>query len=278
MRYTTTELKELFKDFLIEQYQTLTNKPTLHVVQVGEDRVSSKYVAMKTKLAEDLGCSLKYHQFDNELNIEDLENLVSEIPTSDGLIYQLPIPAKFNTLVENIHPALDVDLLGSRYSELEKGGILPPTIGAIDLVLKHIFQGDGFDISSAISQQMNLQGTKVGVVGQGKLVGTPVVRYLLARNATVISVNIDTVEAHKLIQQCDIVITAAGVENLIDKSWLKDDAIIIDAATSEGKNSIVGDVNLNDIHDNNILCTTPSGVGGITVLYLFWNLFQLRKY
>lgn len=277
MRYLNTELKEIFKEYLITRYKELENVPLLNVVQVGEDFVSNKYVGMKQKLAQDLGTEVKWWKFDQDVDVATVEAIIENINPLDGLIYQLPIPARFSSMVENIHPYLDVDLLGSMYSVLEKDGILPPTIGAIDLVLKHILQGEQFDIESSIHAMMNLEGTKVGVIGQGQLVGAPLTRYLLERNATVISVNIDTENPQELISKCDIVISAAGKAGLVNKSWLKSDAIVIDAATSEGDNSLVGDVDQNDIYETNVLCTTPKGVGGITVLYLFYNLLRLAK-
>lgn len=277
MLYTNTELKQLFEEYLQGAYAKLDRLPLLNVIQVGDDFVSNKYVTMKQKLAQKLGTELKWWKFDKSATVEAVQAIVENIDPLDGLIYQIPIPARFDHMVEDINPYLDVDLLGAGYSILENENILPPTIGAVDLILKHLFQQDIFEIESALQQRMNLRGTKVGVVGQGKLVGRPLVRYLLERNATLISVNIDTDKPQDLISSCDIVITAAGKGGLVNKSWIKSDAIIIDAATSEGDNALVGDVDQDNIYESNILCTTPKGVGGITVRYLFYNLLKLAK-
>ncbi len=278
MIYTNTFVKELFEEYLTAAYGELEQTPMLNVVQVGEDFVSNKYVAMKQKLAKRIGSELKWWKFDDEAKVAAVQAVVDNINPADGLIYQIPIPARFDGMVEGINPYLDVDLLGAGYSILENEGILSPTIGAIDLVLKHIFQQDTFDISVALQQKMNLEGTRVAIVGQGKLVGKPLARYLVERNATVVSVNIDTVNPQELTSSCDIVISAAGKGGLIDKTWVKPDAILIDAATSEGDNALVGDVDKDNIYDTNVLCTTPKGVGGITVLYLFYNLLRLHKF
>ena len=277
MLHLNTALKTEFKDYLRQRFDELDTLPTLNVVQVGEDKVSNKYVGFKQKLAESLGLELKWWKFDAGASVSAVEAVVENIPPQDGLIYQLPIPARFDSLVENTHPYLDVDLLGSMYSVLEADNILPPTIGAIDLLLKEILQSENFDLETALQQRMNLEGTRVGVVGQGKLVGAPLVRYLLARNATVASVNVDTVSPEELISKCDIVVCAAGSPKLVTKDWLKPEAIVIDAATSEGENALVGDVDLDNVYASNIVCTTPHGVGGITVLYLFYNLLRLAR-
>lgn len=277
MLHLNTALKEDFTRYLQTRFRELETTPTLNVVQVGEDKVSNKYVTLKQKLATKLGTELKWWKFDAEAAVSAVEAVVENISPQDGLIYQLPIPARFNSLVENIHPYLDVDLLGSMHSVLEADNLLPPTIGAIDLLLKEILQNEKFDLETALQQQTNLEGTRVGVVGQGKLVGAPLTRYLLARNATVVSVNVDTANPEELISKCDLVVSAAGVPGLVTKDWLKPDAIVIDAATSEGENALVGDVNLENIYDTNLVCTTPRGVGGITVLYLFYNLLRLHR-
>ena len=277
MLHLNTALKVDFTRYLQTRFRELETTPTLNVVQVGEDKVSNKYVTLKQKLATKLGTELKWWKFDAEAAVSAVETVVENISPQDGLIYQLPIPARFNSLVENIHPYLDVDLLGSMHSVLEADNLLPPTIGAIDLLLKEILQNEKFDLETALQQQTNLEGTRVGVVGQGKLVGAPLTRYLLARNATVVSVNVDTANPEELISKCDLVVSAAGVPGLVTKDWLKPDAIVIDAATSEGENALVGDVNLENIYDTNLVCTTPRGVGGITVLYLFYNLLRLHR-
>lgn len=277
MLYPNTFLKTEFSKFLEEQFQTLPTKPALHVIQIGTNEVSRKYVGFKQKLALSLGSEVKYWNLSAETSVAEVARIVEQIPNEDGLIYQLPIPKRFESLVDAVPPHLDVDLLGSGHSLLKEKGILPPTIGAIDLLLKAMLQGDDFEISTALTQQMNLEGTCVGVIGQGKLVGTPVVRYLLQKNATIVSVNVATTNPEELIRRCDIVISAAGKPKLLTKSWLKPDAIVIDAATTESNNVLVGDVDLERIHPTNVISTTPKGVGGITVGYLFYNLLRLAE-
>jgi methylenetetrahydrofolate dehydrogenase (NADP+) / methenyltetrahydrofolate cyclohydrolase len=275
MLYSNQELKNIFKAKLVERILQIEQPPALFVVQIGDNSVSNKYVAMKSKLAEEIGIPFKWLRYPPGTSIEVIQNSLENFKKGDGIIYQLPISDEFLPLIAQIPTFADVDLMGENAGYLEYINILPPTIGAIDLLLKNIILGEEFEIDNELSEPLNLAGKIVGVVGQGELIGKPLVRYLAKNNATIINVNIDTPSPDKLIKNCDIVVTAIGKNGVIDRSWLKEDAIIIDAGTSEGENSIVGDVSENEIYESNILCTTPRGVGGITVLYLFWNLLEL---
>ena len=278
MIYQNTDLKNAFKEYLTIKYNAHKNPPVLYVVQVGEDAVSAKYVAMKQKMAQSLGSELVWKTFPSGAQEREVKEEVKAIPSKDGLIYQLPIPEKFQGLVATIRPELDVDLLGNNFAAMEKQGILPPTIGAIDLLLKAMCEPNkDINIEELLTSTLSLRGVTVGVVGQGVLVGGPVVRYLLAREATIVSVNEYTKQAQELISTCEVVICGAGKPGLITKAWLKKDAIVIDAATSESGQGLRGDVDLEKIWEGNIVSTTPRGVGGLTVLYLFYNLLRLYK-
>jgi methylenetetrahydrofolate dehydrogenase (NADP+) / methenyltetrahydrofolate cyclohydrolase len=128
---------------------------------------------------------------------------------------------------------------------------------------------------SLLNQKADYTGKIVAVVGQGILVGSPLVKYLLDRNATIISVNKDTPNSKALTSQADVIFSGAGVVGLINRDWIKKDAIVIDAATSGVGGEIFGDVNKDDIDDSTYLCPSPKGVGPITVLYIFWNLLKM---
>jgi methylenetetrahydrofolate dehydrogenase (NADP+) / methenyltetrahydrofolate cyclohydrolase len=125
------------------------------------------------------------------------------------------------------------------------------------------------------TQKADYAGKIVAVIGQGVLVGSPLVKYLLDRNATIITVNQFTPDSKSLVKQADIIFSGAGVANLVNRDWIKKDAIVIDAATSGVGGEIFGDVNKGDIDESTYLCPSPKGVGPVTVLYIFWNLLRM---
>ena len=119
---------------------------------------------------------------------------------------------------------------------------------------------------------------RIAIIGQGKLVGKPLVKYCLDRGATIIIIDKDTLNPQNLVKDCDIVLSGAGVAKLVNSTWLKSTAIVIDVATSGENGVIVGDVDQSDLLESIYLCPSPKGVGPITVLYLFWNLYCLNSH
>jgi 5,10-methylene-tetrahydrofolate dehydrogenase/methenyl tetrahydrofolate cyclohydrolase len=129
--------------------------------------------------------------------------------------------------------------------------------------------------SDLVTQKADYAGKIVAVIGQGVLVGSPLVKYLLDQNATIITVNQFTPDSKSLVKQADVIFSGAGVANLVNRDWIKKDAIVIDAATSGVGGEIFGDVNKDDIEETTYLCPSPKGVGPVTVLYIFWNLLRM---
>ena len=135
-------------------------------------------------------------------------------------------------------------------------------------------------IEKNLTQKLDLTGRIVAIIGQGKLVGNPLLGYFAARNATIISLNKDTPNKEKLVKLADIVIAASGVPNLVKSHWLCPNAIVIDAATSESGGVLAGDIDKNELEENSNfikqinLCPSPGGIGPLTVLSIFWNLYR----
>jgi methylenetetrahydrofolate dehydrogenase (NADP+) / methenyltetrahydrofolate cyclohydrolase len=277
MLYDNSVIKTQFEKYLLEQFQKLTTTPTLHIIQVGDDFASSRYISIKQKVGARLGVNVEFHHFVQSATLAEVHELVQNISTENtGLIYQLPLSDGLSVLADIILPQMDVDLLSIDQEVLWKKGFLPPTIGAIDLTLKDIMKFTQSDFEQNITSSIDLSGMIVAVIGQGRLVGKPLLRYLGDRGATIISINVDTKNPSKLTLLADIVICGAGSKNLVDASWLQPGTIVIDAATSEDSGSLVGDVDIHNISDDTILSPSPGGVGKLTVLYLFYNLLRCQ--
>ena len=276
MIYKNLELKNKFTDFLEKEVSTC---PTLNldIIQIGDNLASEKYVEIKKKIGLKIGVKVNHYKFNSKSSFEEVKNQYKlSISNSKGLIFQLPIPTGYHKLVLDTPKNIDVDMLGNQSTELWDKGLLPPTIGAIDLVLKDILSPEK-QTDKLLSFDLDLKGLNIGVIGQGVLVGNPLLRYLKDRYATIISLNEYSKEPEKLTSNCDIVISAAGSPRLVNNKWLKDGAIIIDASTSEDSGKLIGDIDYQNIQENITISKSPGGIGPITVLYLFYNLFKLSK-
>lgn len=277
MLYDNSFLKQRFENFLTQKVANLNPKPELEIVLIGENLASLKYIGIKQKIGNQIGIKVNLNQFETSVLETKIEEILNQTKANyNGLIFQLPVPQKYDKFVPKTPLKSDVDLLGEYNFLLWDKGFLPPTIGAIDLVLKEILDwGKGLEFQDFIDQKIDLSGKTVAVIGQGVLVGNPLLRYLQQRHATIISINKNTKNAKDLTKTSDILICAAGSPELIDKSWVNPNTIVIDASTSESDGILVGDVKVDSLFETNTLCASPGGIGRITVFYLFYNLCRL---
>ena len=86
---------------------------------------------------------------------------------------------------------------------------------------------------------------------------------LLNENATVTICHSRTQDLESIIKQADIIVGAVGIPQFIKSSWIKDDAVVIDAGYHPQK---CGDIELTDIKDRSLAYTpVPGGVGPMTI-------------
>jgi methylenetetrahydrofolate dehydrogenase (NADP+)/methenyltetrahydrofolate cyclohydrolase len=245
--------------------KNLNKKLSLGVVQIGEDEISKVYIRVKRKAAEEAGIDFNYYKFSSQALFGDIWDQIKEMK-DDGLIIQLPIEGNLDSQqVLNLVPfKKDVDVL----SEASLGkffsgrlDILPPTVGAVDKILKE--------------KEVDLKGKVVAIVGQGRLVGKPLATYALEKKATVISINSSTKNPKNLIQKADLIITGVGKPKFIDDTFIKKGASIIDAGTCKVKGKTIGDVNTELVEKKaNFVTPVPGGVGPLTVVSLLENLVK----
>ena len=295
MIYNNSELKLKVHDILKSLIKNLGLIPRpLQIIQLGNDPISSRYVSLKQKIAKELG--IKTHLIQPDVvdydQVKDFfdrlpemisQELLNEVSWQAGVMLQLP----FDFMEQVDYPSLwdnsnfvDVDFMGYDVSRLLARGFLPPTIQAIDLVLKDILLNLNDFTLIEFQIKLDLRGKIVAVVGQGQLVGKFMTQYLVERGATVISINEQTPNPETLCKQANILISATGVGGLIKSNWLASGAIVIDAGTSDSNGSMVGDVDL--VHltathklDEIVLCKSPGGIGPLTILCLFYNLIMI---
>jgi methylenetetrahydrofolate dehydrogenase (NADP+)/methenyltetrahydrofolate cyclohydrolase len=262
MLYDNTKIKNLVRQKLELEIAKFTSLPSLDIVMIGNNLPSQKYVNIKQKIGKELGITVNLHT--------DQAQIPNLLKTQNGLIFQLPLPLDCQDFPLQISLFSDVDLLGKYRDIIWQEQIFPPTIRAIDMVLKDML---GLDIW----KQADFGGLNIAIVGQGKMVGSDLLRLLKDQNATIFSFNKDSQNMPEMLGFADVVISAVGVPNLVDTNWLKPNCKVIDAATCEANNVLVGDIQMDNLRADVLLCTSPKGVGSLTVLNLFWNLLELQK-
>lgn len=275
------------KNSLKIEIESLRKKLRLAIVLVGGDDISKKFIERKKKFGEAIGVDVRVYNFPKDISTTELRKKISDIARikqNDGVVIQLPLPKHINIqyILDSITLKKDVDMLSSRaLGELASGKfkILPPVVGAVH----EIFERHDVDI----------KGKNIVVFGAGRLVGKPLLMWLINVGATVAVVDEFTKNPDYYSKNADIIITGVGKSNLIRADMVKEGVIVIDAGTSievfpqgvslkagqgEVRPQIKGDVDFDNVSKKASLITpVPGGVGPLTVAILFSNLIVLNK-
>ncbi|EGR28538.1 hypothetical protein IMG5_173280 [Ichthyophthirius multifiliis] len=129
---------------------------------------------------------------------------------------------------------------------------------------------------------VDLKHKNITLVGKSILVGIPLSFLLLQKGAFVKFCDIHN-NIQESVKDADIIISAAGVRNLIQGDFVKEGVIVIDAGCNKGirkidKRRVVGDVEFNKVSQKaKLINLVPGGVGPITVSMLIKNVVQCWK-
>jgi len=250
----------------------LSFRPVFCDVLVGDDPASKQYVGMKAKAAERLGFKFRNADFPASISTADLVAEIKKInqePDMCGLIVQLPLPAALDkqAVLDAIDAKIDVDCTGKVNTDLFYEGrayVEFPTAAAVMASLDSV----GLDFSQK----------KFLVIGYGQLVGKPVSFLLQQRGYKFDVARSKTENILELMKSADVIISAAGRQNLITGNKIKPGAVIIDAGTSESDGGIVGDVDFDSVKNiAGFVSPVPGGVGPITVAKLLFNVLKVAK-
>jgi len=257
------------RDKILEELKEKIHKNNLNlklgIIVVGQNPVIEKFVHFKKETAKKLGVDFLEFRFnEDEENLENkiLEKIQEIKNQVNGLVVQLPLPKNINTekILKSIPENLDVDLLSGKIKSDE---ILAPVTGAVWEILKR--------------NQVVLEDKIMVIVGKGKLVGLPTYEFFKNKVKEIILVDSKTEKPEEEFKKADILISGAGIPNLIKKENLKNDVILIDAGTSTENKKIVGDIDYSCEEKAKIFSRTPNGVGPITIAILFKNLILLSE-
>ncbi len=244
--------------------------PTLAVVLVGGDPASKVYVSNKNKKAESLGINSIIIELDENIPEQDLLKKIAELNNDNnvnGILVQLPLPKHINKakIINAISVAKDVD------------GFHIENVGKLytkqDCFVPCTPQGCLILIKSILGQ--NLSGKRAVIFGRSDIVGNPMAELLLQANCTTTILHSKSENVKEISQTADIVVVAVGKAEMIDASYIKEGALIIDVGINRKKNGyLVGDVNFNDVLKKASAVTpVPGGVGPMTIACLMLNSF-----
>ncbi|EGH21070.1 bifunctional 5,10-methylene-tetrahydrofolate dehydrogenase/ 5,10-methylene-tetrahydrofolate cyclohydrolase [Pseudomonas amygdali pv. mori str. 301020] len=240
----------------------------LAFILVGNDPASEVYVRNKILRAEEAGIRSLEHRLPAKSS--QVLALIAELNADDsvnGILLQLPLPSHMEEAraLQAIDPGKDVDGFHSEnVGGLSQGrSVLTPCTPSGCMHLLEETCGD-------------LSGKHAVVIGRSNIVGKPMAALLLQAHCSVTVVHSRSTDAKALCQLADIVVAAVGRPRIIDASWLKPGAVVIDVGINriedQGRSRLVGDVDFDSaLSVASAITPVPGGVGPMTIAFLMKN-------
>lgn len=245
--------------------------PHLAVILVGEDPASQTYVRSKGKDAEQVGFRSTTIRMPESTSEEELLAEISRLNADtevDGVLVQLPVPRHIdeNRVIEAISAEKDVD------------GFHPSNVAGLWQKRPHVAPCTPKGIMKMLDDNnVELEGKKAVVIGRSNIVGLPMAKMLLDRNATVTIAHSRTKNLPEVAAQADILVVAVGRPGFAGKDFVKPGAVVIDVGINRDPETgkLVGDVDYDEVAPIASLITpVPGGVGPMTRACLMENTLE----
>ena len=271
--------KQIAKDYrqgLQDQVEALKEKgytPKLSVILVGNDGASMSYVKSKKKAAEKIGMISEIVHLEESSTEEEVLNelkLLNEDDSVSGILVQVPLPDQVSEqkVLESINPDKDVD------------GFHPTNIGKLYIDEQTFVPCTPLGVMELLNHaDIDLDGKDAVVLGRSHIVGQPVSKLLLQKNATVTTLHSHSKDMHSHLKNADVIVSAVGRPGLVTKDDVKEGAVVIDVGNTPDENGkLKGDVEYDDVKEiAGAITPVPGGVGPMTITMVLNNTLLAEK-
>lgn len=263
-------ISKQIKDELKEQVTELSAKGVkicLAVIQVGNDSASSVYVGNKKKACAYIGIDSLSYELPEETTEEELLELIDKLNKDDavnGILVQLPVPKHIDEdkIIKAISPLKDVD------------GFHPMSVGALSIGQPGFVSCTPAGVIQLLQRSgIEIAGKECVVIGRSNIVGKPMAMLLLRENGTVTICHSKTKDLKEVCKRADILVVAIGRPKMIDASYIKEGATVIDVGIHRDENNkLCGDVDFESASKvAGAITPVPGGVGPMTIAMLMHN-------
>lgn len=263
-------LSALIRADLKDKVTTLKNKPGLATILVGSDPASTSYVAGKHRDCAEVGISSIRVELPATASQSEIINEIEQLNADSnctGMIVQLPLPrfVDVQLVLSTIDPAKDADGLHPvNLGKLVLGApaALPCTPRGIIELLRHY--------------KVSIDGASIVVIGRGTTVGRPLGLLLTRKseNATVTLCHTGTKDLLSHTSKADIIISAAGVPQMLTGEMVKQDVVLVDVGITRDQSGLIGDIAPSAIEKSSWFAPVPGGVGPMTRAMLLQNVVE----
>ncbi|PZH49474.1 bifunctional methylenetetrahydrofolate dehydrogenase/methenyltetrahydrofolate cyclohydrolase FolD [Staphylococcus aureus] len=271
--------KQIAKDYrqgLQDQVEALKEQgftPKLSVILVGNDGASQSYVRSKKKAAEKIGMISEIVHLEETATEEEVLNELNRLNNDDsvsGILVQVPLPKQVSEqkILEAINPEKDVD------------GFHPINIGKLYIDEQTFVPCTPLGIMEILKPaDIDLEGKNAVVIGRSHIVGQPVSKLLLQKNASVTILHSRSKDMASYLKDADVIVSAVGKPGLVTKDVVKEGAVIIDVGNTPDENGkLKGDVDYDAVKEiAGAITPVPGGVGPLTITMVLNNTLLAEK-
>lgn len=268
-----SNLSKKIQEQIKNKSNSLSKRPGLAVILVGDDPASVAYVNMKQKACQVVGFYSQKHALPEDFSQEALLKLIDQLNNDEninGILVQLPLPKHIDTniILESISVEKDVD------------GFHPFNIGRLSVGLDSFAPATPLGVMELLKHyDIEVKGKNVAIIGASNIVGKPLATLMLNAGATISLCHILTKDISIYTKQADIVCVGVGKVNLITKDMIKPDSVVIDIGINRlDSGKLVGDVDFERIKEVAGFATpVPGGVGPMTIAMLLSNTLKAAQ-
>jgi len=260
------EIREEVKKHVFTLIKNNGIKPHLAVILVGDNPASQSYVRGKETACRKAGIKSSVIKVDTSITEVELIKIIDDLnkdETVHGILLQLPISKHLNAdkIMERIRSDKDVD------------GFTPKNVALLTNGQPHLVPCTPLGIIRILKKyQISIEGQHCVVIGRSQIVGKPMASLLLKENGTVTVCHSKTKDLQAMAKTADILVVAMGKPRMINASFIKPGATVIDVGISKVNDEIVGDVDFDSADEiAGYITPVPGGVGPMTIACLLEN-------
>lgn len=274
-------LAEDFKRDIAARVKTMKGRgitPTLATILVGDDPSSKTYVGGKERDCKEVGIEFRLHKLPSSVPEHELLGLIEVLNADDeihGIIVQMPVPKHLDKkkVSASIIPKKDVD------------GLHPYNVGKLWLGA-YDFEHDLLPctpkgiVKLLDRYKVALEGKLAVIINRSDLVGKPLAKLFLDRNATVLVCHSKTPNLKKHTSAADVLVSAVGKRPsfVVDEEMVKEGAVVIDVGMNHIGGKLQGDVDFEQVKEKaSHITPVPGGVGPMTRAMLLANVLIATK-
>lgn len=249
-------------------------QPGLGILRIGEREDDIAYERSAIKKAEQVGIAVKKTVLPQESTTEQCLQALAALnqdPAVHGILLFRPLPKHIDEDAVIRAMAVEKDIDGMTSGSLakvfmgESDGFAPCTAEAVVRLLSY--------------EQYPWKGKHAVVLGRSLVVGKPLAMLMLAKNATVTVCHSATENLPEVCAQADLLVAAIGRARMIDKSYIKPGAVVVDVGINvDEQGTLCGDVDTESALERAALVTpVPGGLGAVTSWLLLEHVIKVAE-